>query len=1283
MNEILSRSGYTLDSDTNVWIGANYGGIAYSDGDEVEQRVASIIENTVDITVLSTELRKNCTDWPSLYHLSGTRANILRPFQDVLKGDILEIGAGCGAITRYLGECGATVLALEGSPRRAAIARSRTRDLGNVVVLAEKFDQFQPSHKFDCVTLIGVLEYASLFTPGDDPARAMLERARSFLKPDGKLFVAIENKLGLKYFAGAPEDHIGAAMYGLEGRYQNGQPQTFGRLELEALLTESGFLSSTFMAPFPDYKLPVSIVTELGFSSSDFDASAFAWQSVRRDPQLPSIMSFSPELVWPSIFSNGLALDLANSFLVVASNAGKLSSNSRILAYHYSTERCKEYCKETMFIKDGGEEIKVVCHPLSQDNSYVETDNLVFNPESMSAYFHGRTLSWDFINIVSRDGWEWDDVAKYYGRYLGILLKLKDTSGMSISVFSADRAGFIQGKFIDATPQNIVCGSGDDFRLIDTEWQEVEDIPIGRLLLRAILWQLFGLTRFGRPANHSSEPVTRLNFAKEIFTRLGFKEHLAEFSSYLNSESRLQEQVTGKSTEEFMRWWPDTQLPIENLSTALPQRDGQIATLRTEIVKCDAKIARSTQDVANKDIQIASLDTSITALKQEVANRDLRIASLDHTVHVMRNSRSWRYTDMLRRAGGLARPTVRLLKQIRQVATRSGGYVNLARKALIVLKREGSNGLGYRLTRLTTHDRDFGLEHVEKVDRNDYQTWIRLYDTLDEQAVQKIRHEIASLPVTPKISVVMPVYNAPLKFLEEAIRSVQNQLYENWELCIADDASTNHAIHQLLVDFARADPRIKVILRPENGHISAASNSALTLATGEFVALLDNDDLLPQHALYHVAKAIIANPDAALIYSDEDKITQTGQRYDPYFKCQLNYELLLAQNMVCHLGVYRRDILDRIKGFRVGFEGAQDYDLVLRFLENIQTDQVVHLPKILYHWRAIPGSTALDSGEKNYAADAARKAISEHLGRTSRSGVVMPAPDTPSLNRVRYALPEQLPSVSIIIPTRDRADLLSMCLDSLLSKTTYSKFEVIIIDNGSVEESTKLLLARQPQSRVRVIRDDAPFNYSRLNNLAVQQSKGDVICLMNNDIEILTPDWLEEMLSFAMQPDIGCVGARLWYPDGRLQHGGVILGIGGVAGHSHKYLKKGQYGFFGRAALHQSLSSVTAACLMIRRNIWDEVGGLDETFAIAFNDIDFCLRVRDLGYRNVWTPYAEMNHHESATRGTEDNSEKVARFNGEVMRMKERWGSSLLKDPAYSPNLTLNFEDFSLAWPPR
>lgn len=563
-----------------------------------------------------------------------------------------------------------------------------------------------------------------------------------------------------------------------------------------------------------------------------------------------------------------------------------------------------------------------------------------------------------------------------------------------------------------------------------------------------------------------------------------------------------------------------------------------------------------------------------------------------------------------------------------------------------------------------------------------YATWIQEHEVPQEHH-PRLRALEERWNDPPLISLVMPTYNTPDAYLVAAIESVLAQVYPRWELCIADDASPKPHVRKILEDYCRRDPRIKVAYRKRNGHIVAASNSALELASGSFVALLDHDDALHPLALHFVAEAIVENPRCELVYTDEDKIGLDGARQDPYFKSDLNYELLLAHNMICHLGCYRTSRVRHLGGFRAGFEGAQDYDLALRFIEGLEPSQVVHVPHVLYHWRVLPGSTAMASDEKPYAQVAGRKAVAEHLERIGVPGQVVPAPEAPAMNRVRFALPSPAPAVTIVIPTRDRADLLALCLDSLLERTSYENFSVLVVDNGSTQPETFKLFERLRARGVAVRRDESEFNFSALNNRAVDCVSSEFVCLMNNDIEIVTPDWLEEMVGMAARPGVGAVGARLWYPDGRLQHGGAIVGIGGVAGHSHKYLPRGKGGYFNRAVLHQAMTAVTAACLVVRRRAYQQVGGLDETLKVAFNDIDFCLKLRAAGYRNVWTPYAEMIHHESASRGHETSPEKQARFNSEIDRMKARWGEALLTDPAYSPNLTLEHEDFSLAWPPR
>jgi glycosyltransferase involved in cell wall biosynthesis len=566
--------------------------------------------------------------------------------------------------------------------------------------------------------------------------------------------------------------------------------------------------------------------------------------------------------------------------------------------------------------------------------------------------------------------------------------------------------------------------------------------------------------------------------------------------------------------------------------------------------------------------------------------------------------------------------------------------------------------------------------------RNDYVEWVRRYDRLGDAERAALRAAVTELAKAPLISVVMPVYNPRPAWLIAAIESVRRQIYPHWQLCIADDASSDAAIRPILERYAREDERITVVFREQNGHISAASNSALDLAEGEWVALLDHDDLLAEAALFWVADAVGRHPEARLIYSDEDKIDDKGRRCDPYFKCDWNIDLFYSHNLITHLGVYHAALVREIGGFREGFEGAQDYDLALRCIERLGPGAIHHIPRVLYHWRVHGESTAQAAAAKPYAMRAGERALNEHL---RRCGVAAHAELIGHGYRIHYDLPEAPPRVSLIIPTRNGMPLIRKCVASILEKTTYPNYEILIIDNGSDDPDTLRYFEEMArEARVRVIRDDRPFNFSALNNAAVQKAEGVVVGLINDDIEVIAPDWLGEMVSLALQPGIGAVGARLLYPNGTLQHGGIVLGLGGLAAHAHRKAGRHGHGYCARASLIQSFSAVTAACLVIRKAIYEEVGGLNEThLQVAYNDVDFCLRVREVGYRNVWTPYAELYHHESATRGQEDTPEKQARFAREAAYIRQHWGHILLNDPAYSPNLTLDHEDFSLAWPPR
>ena len=559
-------------------------------------------------------------------------------------------------------------------------------------------------------------------------------------------------------------------------------------------------------------------------------------------------------------------------------------------------------------------------------------------------------------------------------------------------------------------------------------------------------------------------------------------------------------------------------------------------------------------------------------------------------------------------------------------------------------------------------------------DREDYRRWIARNGTLTQDDRAAIRDHIARLPSRPLISVVMPVYETPAEHLRAAIASVRAQLYPHWELCIADDASTAPHVGAILAEEAAADPRIRFMRRGVNGHISAATNSALGLARGEYVALLDHDDLLAENALYEVAAEIARHPDAAVIYSDEDKLDADGLRWGPYFKPDFDPDLLLGQNLVSHLGVYRRDLIEKLGGMREGFEGSQDHDLALRATAACGRDRVRHIPTVLYHWRRTGQAASFSEGAERRCAETRRRAVADALSARGVAAALEWAPLAAEHLRVVWPLPQRTPLVSVIVPTRDRASLLATCADGVLNRTDYKALELIIVDNGSEEPQTFALfeqLRRDP--RVRVLPAPGPFNFSALNNGAVAEAHGEVLLLLNNDIEVIEPGWLHEMVAQAMRPEIGAVGAKLLYANDTIQHAGVVVGTGGVAGHYGLGAGPLDPGPLASLALVRQVSAVTAACLAVRAEIYREIGGMDErNLAVAFNDVDFCLRIGERGYRNLWTPFAQLYHLESVSRGFDISGDKAARFAREVAYMQRRWGTKGFADPFFNPNLDLS-----------
>lgn len=599
-----------------------------------------------------------------------------------------------------------------------------------------------------------------------------------------------------------------------------------------------------------------------------------------------------------------------------------------------------------------------------------------------------------------------------------------------------------------------------------------------------------------------------------------------------------------------------------------------------------------------------------------------------------------------------------------------GGIAPAMLKAAQIFWQEGLAGIKRGMNKAA----NYGLDLSDT--QADYTDWIRRYE--HTQGEPDIPSDVAEFE-PPLISLIMTTCDPEPPLLTSALKSALAQHDPRWELCIAD-ASSNPEVLQILKQSAK-DHRIRVAFTHETHSVASGLNYALTMSRCEWIAVLGANDQLAAHAVGFLAQAIADNTQARLIYSDEDKIDERGSRYDPYFKPSWNQDLFYSHNLAAHLCAYRKALAEAAGGFQEGFDGALDYDLTLRCVELIKPHQIRHIPWVLYHCRAHRQHSEPDTKDNVNTASALR-ALTAHF---SRVGIAASAESTEYGLRVKYAIPSSPPLVSLIIPTRNGLDLLRQCVDGITTRTRYPNFEVIIVDNGSDDPQTLAYigsLALQP--RFTVIQDSRPFNYSALNNQAVSAAKGEIIGLLNNDIEVISPDWLDEMVSHALRPEIGAVGAKLLYPDGTFQHGGIILGINGCVGHAHKGFPKDSPGYFGRANLISNYSAVTAACLLIRKNLYFEVGGLNEEhLAVAFNDVDFCLRIAEAGYRNLWTPYAELYHHESATRGTDKSATQKARLTAEEEYMRTHWGKWITSDPAYSPNLTLEHENFSYAYPPR
>ncbi|WXL27295.1 glycosyltransferase [Ectopseudomonas mendocina] len=1127
---------YKFDAEHNLYTRPEANRFNYSDGDAVENFLYNVIKNAADVSTGSEELQQHISNWPTLYHLSPMRANLFRPIAASLQGKkVLELGSGCGAISRFLGESGCELTCVEGSLRRAGITAARCRDLNNVKVYNDNFQNFETDERFDVVTLIGVLEYSRKFIGGEDPVGAALALARSFLKPDGVLLVAIENKLGLKYWAGAYEDHQGVPFYGIESLYGDGEAVTFGRRDLARILKQADFSELEFFYPYPDYKLPSMVLTERALEQRD-DVLVNLLSGVFAPVQGANYQrTFSEGAAQRGLVENGLVGDLANSFFIVAKKgSGNWTGDPDAVAFTYSQGRRRQLSKEVS-IHRAGTALEVRRQLL--DSHAALPAWMQFSP--VEPLHQGELLFNSLLTLMNREGWGVSALAEW----------LRPLSRVLFSA-AVDKGGrlVLPGQYFDATPFNLVLDAEGNGTLFDLEWQLWPEIDVALPLFRGMF---HSLARIGSVAQPMADTPL----------------HLAELSS------RVVSQLTGKpvDTDAYLAQEVEFQRQVQLFPGSVEGLKASMLDVRLSPTRLRQALQRYLDQGAH------SQTVSSTAPQTTGSEIDI--------------TRTWLANRL---------PTEQENQLIAgHLEQHQGGPL----LGVVVVDLEGDSA------KLMTTIKSLGLDRC-------------LYATL-------------------KIIALTPA-NVP-------------------------QTSPTDKLH-----FVNIDPTDYV----------AQLNSVISESQVEWFMLARAGEEFTSSGLMMAALELIRQPQCRALYGDEmHRLAndELGAALRPGFN--LDY-LLSMPAVMAHHWLVKRELFVELGGYSVDQPEAMEFDLILRLIEQDGLNGLGHVAEPLL----ITDAPQLQDNPQEQAT------LLRHLSQRGYAAELKE--HLPGRYRIDYQHASK-PLVSIIIPTKDQLPMVQRCVESLLELTRYQNYEVIIVDNNSeTPEAREWLqgIIGLNEPKLRVLRYPHPFNYSAINNMAAREARGEYLVLLNNDTAIIDGGWLDELLNHAQRPEVGIVGAKLLYPDGRIQHAGVVLGLRGPADHPFIGSPADAPGYMQRMQVVQNYTAVTAACLMIRREVYEQVGGLDEeVFKVSYNDVDLCLKSRQAGYLTVWTPFAQLLHEGSVSQNSVDTAAaeaKLKRFVSEQDAMYERWVSVLARDPAYNANLSLNgvgFEiepDFKLTWRP-
>ncbi|MCH2190621.1 MAG: glycosyltransferase [Gammaproteobacteria bacterium] len=1154
---------------------------------------------------------------------------------------VLDLTEDVGGVSSYLAKGANFIDSVKRDRGLSELASDRTASFPNVTHFSADITKINlPSDSYDLI-IIGQLESLDLDLVELDK---LIERLHNALTERGVLIVNAQNSNRASKLLNEENKNKPFA-----ASYQSvNHKQELSLTELRTTLLNHSFGKVAMYASFSPLKYVNNLFSEDYLTSSVHFINHFYDLGYFDDPRRSEFLSFNRMKQ-----DRERLIEKSSRFIAIAGRSNQVVRNMIDCDFaHYPNPQSP---LAAMLITQR-----------TRSSQFVERLNYLDNPNlvSKTAYIKGSLLSTQWLSLIANEGIE--EFKQIFNEYRQWIVSLEKP-----------KFEILSQKLLSS--QIIVHARNKEYVATNNGVDNGESLDINNVLFRSLFWFCMENKAVFESFAKENDIDSISGFIKRCIGDIATSKALEDFikaeQSLHDSQNKVGRRISVANEIDALVGDKLSSHPLNRadrstlLFEALERKDDSIAF-------ANAEIRSNKQLIEELKVQRADLSRHLKSLERQVATeRNVQGNLYAQIEHLQARLHARRIENEEIRHFLLMRPSTRIKTFMRRWIDRLKG------KPFVDETDQMDDDSIINENPYTEDEQEPPFDQLPEgkligMNTEDYEQWIT-ENTPTTDDIEKIKKEIEQMPYKPVFSILVPIYNTDPEYLLPMIDSVRNQVYPYWQLCLVDDCSPNTYLKAILKQQSIDDDRIVIKLNDVNQGISITTNDALSIATGDYIALLDHDDEITIDALYENAKLINQQPDAELIYSDEDKMELDGTRLEPYFKPDYSPDLLDTNNYVCHFTVMKKSIMEEIGGFREGLDGSQDHDVILRAANTAKA--VAHIPKILYHWRKIPGSTAVEYDSKGYAWEAGRKAI-ENLHRSYDDSVRVEFGQLKGSYRVIREIIGN-PLVSIVIPFKDKPNLLDSCLTSILERSSYKNFEVIGVSNNSEEPLTAERIAHfsELDNRIKFIEHNVPFNFSDICNKGVTVAAGEYIVLLNNDIEIQSPDWIERMLEHAQRDHIGAVGSKLIFPDGRIQHAGVVAGMVGAAGHPHKFFPEEHIGYNGRLHMVSNVSAVTGAMLMVAKSKYLEVGGLDsKELAIAYNDIDFCLKLLNAGYLNVFTPYARAIHHESVSRGYEDTDEKMQRLLKEQASFLERWKDFLTKgDPFYNPNMSLKNERFS------